>query len=81
MLTFFAISLTFVSNMRYSVFILYMEVLRMFVTDQGDVSADERALEETRYLESVPGMTESIVEGLKTSSDDCVTLDWEDELK
>lgn len=53
----------------------------MSVTDQDDVSVDERALEETRYLESVPGMADSIVEGIKTSSDDCIRLNWEDDLK
>lgn len=33
---------------------------------------DWRAIEETLYLLGVPGMRESIVEGLSTSLDDCV---------
>lgn len=40
-----------------------------------------RSLEETCYLASVPGMTESIVEGIKTPIDECVKLDWENDLK
>jgi prevent-host-death family protein len=38
---------------------------------------DWRALEETVYLTSIPGMAESIREGLATELDDCVEeLDW-----
>lgn len=38
---------------------------------------DWRALEETLYLLSVPGMRESIREGLATSLDECSEdLDW-----
>ena len=33
--------------------------------------ADWRAIEETLFLLSVPGMRESILEGLDTSVDDC----------
>lgn len=42
------------------------------------VSEDDwRALEETVYLVSIPGMADSIREGLKTPLDDCVEkLDW-----
>lgn len=38
---------------------------------------DWRAVQETLYLHSVPGMKESIVEGLKTPVDECdEELDW-----
>jgi len=38
---------------------------------------DWRAVQETLYLHSVPGMKESIVEGMKTPVDECdVELDW-----
>ena len=39
--------------------------------------ADWRALQETVYLMSVPGMAESIREGMETPLDDCVEeLNW-----
>lgn len=38
---------------------------------------DWRALEETVYLMSIPGMAESIREGMKTPIEECVEeLDW-----
>jgi antitoxin YefM len=38
---------------------------------------DWRAVQETLYLNSVPGMKESIVEGMKTPVDECdEELDW-----
>ena len=38
---------------------------------------DWRAIEETMYLTSIPGMRESIVEGLKEDPNECDTeLDW-----
>jgi len=38
---------------------------------------DWRAMEETMYLTSIPGMRESIIEGLKEDPDECDTkLDW-----
>lgn len=40
-----------------------------------------RGLEETCYLYSIPGMKESIEEGIKTPIDECVKLDWRTELK
>ena len=42
------------------------------------VSEDDwRAIQETLYLTSVPGMKESIVEGLRTPLDQCAKeLDW-----
>jgi PHD/YefM family antitoxin component YafN of YafNO toxin-antitoxin module len=42
------------------------------------VSEDDwRAIQETLYLSSVPGMKESIVEGLRTPVEECAKeLDW-----
>ena len=42
------------------------------------VSAEDwQAIQETLYLLSVPGMRESIKEGMQESADTCVTeLDW-----
>ena len=40
-----------------------------------------RGLEETCYLYSIPGMKESIIEGINTPLDDCAELDWEKVLK
>jgi len=38
---------------------------------------DWRSIQETLYLLSIPGMRESIVEGLKTPVEKCATeLDW-----
>lgn len=42
------------------------------------VSEDDwRSIQETLYLLSIPGMRESIMEGLRTPVEDCVEeLDW-----
>ena len=40
-----------------------------------------RSLEETCYLCSVPGMADSIVEGMKTPVGECRPFDWREELK
>ncbi len=40
---------------------------------------DWAAIEETLYLASIPGMVESLQEGMTTSVEDCITedeLDW-----
>jgi len=37
---------------------------------------DWRAIQETLYLSSVPGMRESIIEGLNTDIEDTEELDW-----
>ncbi len=38
---------------------------------------DWRAIQETLYLESIPGMGDSIVEGMNVSKDECSTkLNW-----
>lgn len=40
-----------------------------------------RCLEETCYLYSIPGMKESIEEGIETPIENCVELDWRKILK
>ena len=40
-----------------------------------------RSLEETCYLAGIPGMAETIIEGINTPSGECVKLDWEKDLK
>ncbi len=40
-----------------------------------------RNLEETCYLCSVPGMAESISEGMKTPADELVKIDWKKALQ
>ena len=40
---------------------------------------DWKAIEETLFLEAIPGMTESIIKGGKTVVEDCLTeneVDW-----
>ena len=37
---------------------------------------DWRAIQETLYLSSIPGMRESIIEGLKTPVEETEELDW-----
>ena len=37
---------------------------------------DWRAIQETLYLSSIPGMRESIIEGLKTPVEEKEELDW-----
>lgn len=37
---------------------------------------DWRAIQETLYLSSIPGMRESIIEGLATDVEDTEELDW-----
>lgn len=38
---------------------------------------DWRAIQETLYLTSIPGIRESIIEGLKTPIEECIEeLDW-----
>jgi antitoxin YefM len=39
---------------------------------------EKSALQETEYLLSIPGMKESILEGMKTPLEDCVErIDWQ----
>ncbi len=40
-----------------------------------------RSLEETVYLYSIPGMRESIKEGVDTPLSECSEVDWENDLK
>ncbi len=39
-----------------------------------------RSLEETCYLCGIPGMADSIKEGMNTPSDECRVFDWRKEL-
>lgn len=43
--------------------------------------AEYNELMETLYLYSIPGMKESIAEGMETPLEECVEIDWENELK
>lgn len=43
--------------------------------------AEYTGLMETLYLYSIPGMKESIVEGMKTPTEECIKLDWKKELQ
>lgn len=38
---------------------------------------DWRAIEETLYLQSVAGMTQSLIEARNTSVEECEELDWD----
>lgn len=40
-----------------------------------------RNLEETCYLCGIPGVAESIIEGLKTPAEECEKIDWKKALK
>ncbi|MBO5046737.1 MAG: type II toxin-antitoxin system Phd/YefM family antitoxin [Clostridia bacterium] len=40
-----------------------------------------RSLEETCYLYSIPGMKDSIQEGINTPTSECTELDWRSMLK
>ena len=52
--------------------------------DTGDVvvlnAQKYRSLIETAYINSVPGLADSIIEGINTPLNDCVELDWKNEL-
>ena len=39
-----------------------------------------RGWQETMYLCSIPGMKESIIEGMNTPTSECVEIDWRKEL-
>lgn len=39
-----------------------------------------RSLEETCYLAGIPGMAESVKEGMREPIEECVELDWKKEL-
>lgn len=55
----------------------------MVTSKQGNVviisEEDYRAIQETLYLLSVPGMRESIIEGMKEAAEECVKaeeIEW-----
>lgn len=44
-------------------------------------TGDQTQLSETEYLNSIPGMKETIMQGLQTPIEECVDLDWKTELQ
>jgi prevent-host-death family protein len=73
-----------VTNARKNLYKLVESVINssepLFITGKsGNVvvipEEDYRAIEETLYLTSIPGMERKIVEGINTSLDECVTDD------
>lgn len=42
---------------------------------------DYNNIMETLYLCSIPNMQKSIIDGLNTPAEDCVEIDWKNELK
>ena len=53
-------------------------------TGSGDVvilnAKKYQSLIETAYLNSVPGLAESIIEGMNTPLNECVSIDWKNGL-
>jgi antitoxin YefM len=41
------------------------------MTTISNTTEEQNAIEETLYLESIPGMRESIIEGLQTPLEEC----------
>lgn len=53
----------------------FSEPVQILASDGDAVlisAADWRSIQETLYLSSIPGMVDSIVEGLETPLEDCV---------
>ena len=81
--------ITNITNARKNLFemvdmvIDHDEVYRI-TTKRGNVvllSEEEYSgMMETLYLTSIPGMREKLIEGLNTPVEDCVKVDWENEL-
>ena len=62
----------------------YNDIINVTTKDGSFVMLSEEdynSIMETLYLSSIPNMQESIVKGLNTPVEDCVELDWENELK
>lgn len=81
---------TNITNARTNLFKLADQVIKFndvvnITTKDGNVvllsEEDYNALIETIYLYSMPGMKESIEEGVNTPLDECSELNWENELK
>lgn len=83
-------SITTTTNLRKNLF-SYIEAAavndeKIIVTTKNGNAAiisEEylRNLEETCYLLSIPGMKESIEEGLRTPIEECEKFDWEKDFK
>lgn len=83
-------SITNATNLRKNLF-SYLDAAavndeKIVVTTKGGnavIVSEEylRSLEETCYLCSIPGMRESIDEGVNTPLSECIEFDWKKALK
>lgn len=81
---------TNITQARTNLFKLADQVIKFneivnITTKEGNVvmmsEEDYRGLMETLYLYNIPGMRESLLEGMKTPTEDCRVFDWRKELK
>lgn len=81
---------TNITNARTNLFKLADQVIKFndvvnITTKDGNVvllsEEDYNALIETIYLYTIPGMKESIEEGVNTPLEECSELSWENDLK
>lgn len=81
---------TNITQARSNLFKLADQVIKFnevvnITTKDGNVvmmsEEDYRGLMETLYLYNIPGMRESILEGMKTPTEECRPFDWRKELK
>ena len=81
--------ITNITNARNNLFELVDEVINKnqvyrITSKKGNVVllSDEEysGMMETLYLTSIPGMREKLIEGLNTPVEECVKVDWENEL-
>ena len=78
-----------ITNARNNLFELVDEVIEKnevyrITSKKGSVvllsEEDYSGIMETLYLTSIPGMREQLIEGLNTPAEECVKVDWENEL-
>lgn len=81
---------TNITQARSNLFKLAEQVVKFneivnITTKEGNVvmisEEDYRGLMETLYLYNIPGMRESLLEGMETPAEDCRVFDWRKELK
>lgn len=81
---------TNITQARSNLFKLADQVIKFndvvnITTKDGNVvmmsEDDYRSMMETIYLHSIPGVAESVIEGLKTPTEDCRVFNWREELK
>lgn len=81
---------TNITQARSNLFKLADQVIKFneivnITTKEGNVvmmsEEDYRGLMETLYLYNIPGMRESLLEGMKTPDEECRVFDWRKELK